>query len=234
VAGRLTGIHRYPVKSMAGESLQRATVEARGLVGDRAWAIRDADGKLGSGKSSRRFRRMEGLLALAASYDADGVPVIETADGRVWRADEPAVHDALSQQVGRPVTLARESDVSHFDEGPVHLVTSASLDRLRDLRGAPVAAAHTRANLVLGTDDEPGFLEDGWVGRRLAVGAGLVLAVRARMPRCVMVTLPQRGVAGDGGLLQTITDANQGDLGIVADVVAPGEVRLGDEAHLLD
>jgi hypothetical protein len=209
-------------------------VAARGLAGDREWAVRDADGKLGSGKSSRRFRRMEGLLTLAARYDDDGVPVIEMADGRVWRGDEPAVHDALSQHVGRPVTLARESDVSHFDEGPVHLVTSASLERLRDLRGAPVGAAHTRANLVLGTDDEPGFVEDRWVGRRLAVGAGLVLAVRARMPRCVMVTLPQRGVPGDGGLLQAITDANQGDLGIVADVVAPGEVRVGDEARLLD
>jgi uncharacterized protein YcbX len=177
---------------------------------------------------------MDGLLGLAARYDGSDVPVIEMADGRVWRGDDPGVHEALSEHVGRPVTLAPESDVSHFDEGPVHLVTSASLDRLADLRGARVEVAHTRANLVLETDHEPAFVEDAWVGRRLAVGGGLVLAVRARMPRCVMVTLPQRGVPGDGGLLQAITDANQGDLGVVADVVVPGEVRLGDEVRLLD
>lgn len=208
-------------------------MEPRGLAGDRAWAVRDPDGKLGSGKSSRRFRKMDGLLCLSARYDGD-VPVIETDDGRVWRGDDPAVHEALSEYVGRPVTLGREAEVSHFDDGPVHLVTSASLHRLGTAHGAPVDAAHVRPNLVLDTGDRSGYVEDDWVGRSLAVGRGLVLAVRATMPRCVMVTLPQRGVAGDGALLQTITAANEGDLGIVADVVVPGEIRLGDEARLLD
>lgn len=230
--GRVRSVHRYPVKSLAGETLQRATVDLRGLSGDRAWAVRDADGKLGSGKSSRRFRKMDGLLSLVAGYDGD-IPVIRLEDGATYRGDDPSVHAALSAYVGRPVTLAREADVSHFDDGPVHLLTSASLHRLGSAHGAPVEAAHFRPNLVLDSDAGAGFVEDAWVGRRLAVGSTLVLAVRAPMPRCVMVTLPQRGLAGDAELLRTTTDANQGDLGVVADVVIPGVVEVGDEARLL-
>jgi len=69
--GRVASLHRYPVKSLAGESLAAVEVDARGLAGDRAWAVRDPDGKLGSGKSSRRFRKMDGLLLLSGAYDGD-------------------------------------------------------------------------------------------------------------------------------------------------------------------
>lgn len=230
--GRVRSLHRYPVKSLSGETLDRVTVDARGLAGDRAWAVRDPDGKLGSGKSSRRFRRMDGLLELVARYDGD-VPVIGH-DGQCWRGDDPMVHAALSEYVGRPVTLSREAEVSHFDDGPVHVLTTASLDRLAAAHGGPVDAARFRPNLVLDTGgDETGFVENGWVGRRLAVG-GVVLALRATMPRCVMVTLPQHGLPGDGDLLRSTTDANEGDLGVVADVLVPGAVEVGDEARLLD
>ena len=69
--GRLTSIRRYPVKSMTGEVLDSADVEHRGLAGDRLWSLRDPDGKFGSGKSSRRFRAMPGLMDLVARYDGD-------------------------------------------------------------------------------------------------------------------------------------------------------------------
>ena len=128
--GHVAALHRYPVKSLTGETLARADVDCRGLAGDRLWAVRDPDGKLGSGKSSRRFRRMDGLLALRATYDGQ-VPVVEWPDGRRLRGDDPAVDDALSAHVGRPVSLGREADVPHFDDGPVHLVTTATVGASR-------------------------------------------------------------------------------------------------------
>ncbi|WP_203779916.1 MOSC N-terminal beta barrel domain-containing protein, partial [Actinoplanes philippinensis] len=67
---QLVEIRRYPVKSLLGEVVEVAAVDARGLVGDRLWAIRDADGKFGSGKNTRRFRRMPGLFDLRAYFDA--------------------------------------------------------------------------------------------------------------------------------------------------------------------
>ena len=37
----ITEIHRYPVKSMLGETPSEVTVSERGIQGDRAWATRD-------------------------------------------------------------------------------------------------------------------------------------------------------------------------------------------------
>lgn len=162
--GRLTSIRRYPVKSMTGEVLDSADVEHRGLAGDRLWSLRDPDGKFGSGKSSRRFRAMPGLMDLVARYDGD-VPVIELPDGPVVRGDDPAVHAVMSAYVGRPVTLGREDGVSHFDDGPVHLVTTASLTTLSRHHGSSVDVRRFRPNLLVDTGNADGFVEQDWLGR---------------------------------------------------------------------
>ena len=232
LVGQVAGIRRYPVKSLVGEELTEAVVDARGLVGDRLWSVRDRDGKLGSGKSTRRFRRMDGLLDLSAVYDGEGVPVVTFPAGDRYRGDDPAVHAALSEYVGREVTLAREEAVSHFDEGPVHLVTTSSIAGVERAHGRVVDPARLRPNLVVDTD-EPGLVEDGWAGREVAIGEELVLRIGYSMPRCVMVNLPQRGLPVDRGLLALITEVNDGGLGVVADVVRPGRVSLGDPVRVV-
>lgn len=228
--GHVTSLWRYPVKSLVGEELQAAEVEERGLRGDRLWALRDTDGKLGSGKSSRRFRRMEGLLQLRASYDGE-VPVVHFPDGREVRGDAEEIHRALSSYVGRPVSLASEGDVPHHDDGPVHLVTSASLRWAAQVHGRPVDPRRLRPNLVLDTAGD-GLLEQDWLGRRVRVGTDLVLEVVEPMPRCVMVDLDQHDLTVPGGLLKELTASNDGCLGVLARVVSPGRVRLGDAAVL--
>lgn len=206
-------------------------VDARGLAGDRVWSVRDPDGKLGSGKSTRRFRRMDGLLDLGAGYDGD-TPLVSFPDGRVVRGDDPGVHDALSRHVGRDVTLAHEDEVSHFDEGPVHLVTTAALASLSQAHGATVDWRHTRANLLV-TWPGSGLVEHDWAGVALGVGPEVVLRVVDVMPRCVMVTSAQRDVPADPNLLHTVSAAAGGDLGVFADVVRPGRVTVGDDVRLL-
>ncbi len=224
--GLVRSLHRYPVKSLTGEDLTEAYAEARGLRADRLWSVRDPDGKLGSGKSSRRFRKMDGLLLLTAMYDGD-VPVIAFPDGRSLRGDDPGIDAALSAYVGRPVGLAREQEVSHFDDGPVHLVTTSGLRAVAAAHGAPVDVRHFRPNLVVDTGEEPGFPEDGWLGRTLEVGDAL-LEVVAPMPRCVMVTMAQVALDGDAGLLGTVTDRHEMDFGVLAEVRRPGLLRVGD------
>ncbi len=228
--GRLTSIRRYPVKSMTGEVLDSADVEHRGLAGDRLWSLRDPDGKFGSGKSSRRFRAMPGLMDLVARYDGD-VPVIELPDGPVVRGDDPAVHAVMSAYVGRPVTLGREDGVSHFDDGPVHLVTTASLTTLSRHHGSSVDVRRFRPNLLVDTGNANGFVEQDWLGRELTVG-DVVLRVVQPMPRCVMVTQPQRDLPPDDGLLRRVTDVAGMDFGVLAEVVTPGRIAVGDPVSL--
>jgi MOSC domain-containing protein YiiM len=70
--------------------------------------------------------------------------------------------------------------------------------------------------------------DDDWAGCRLTVGDDVVLQVLYAMPRCVMLDLPSADLTPAHGLLRTVTDANGGDLGVVADVLAPGRVSVGD------
>lgn len=228
----LVEVRRYPVKSLEGELLARCAVAERGLDQDRRWSVRDPDGRLGSGKSSRRFRRMDGLRRLVARYDGD-VPVMSFPDGLDVRGDEPGVHDALSRHVGRPVRLESEGGVSHFDDGPVHLLTTASLAALARAHGADVDSRRMRCNLLVGTPDLDGFAEQGWLDRRVRIGARVVLLVVAPMPRCAMVTSASRDLAPDADLLKTITRVNNGNLGVLAEVMHPGTVAVGDPVELL-
>ncbi len=69
----VTAIRRYPVKSMGGETLDRVELDARGLVGDRAWAVRDGESRLASGKNTKRLVRRDGVFAFSAAMRAEGV-----------------------------------------------------------------------------------------------------------------------------------------------------------------
>src|SRR5689334_4217963 len=123
----VSALWRYPVKSMLGERLTEVEIEERGVRGDRLYAVRSADGKLGSGKSSRRFRRMTGLFSLRASYDGSD-PVVHGPDGQVLADD-----DKLREFLGHPdIRLAREDDVMHFDAAPLHVITTATIASVAD------------------------------------------------------------------------------------------------------
>jgi hypothetical protein len=219
-------IRRFPIKSLVGERVDAADIEQRGIVDDRRWAVRDPDGKLGSGKSTRRFRRMPGLLDLRGRH-ADPVPVVELPDGRTFAADDPAGHDAVSRFLGRSVTIVPEAAVPHHDEGPVSLITTAGLRQLDALTDEVVDPVWFRANLLI---DAPGrgFVEDGWLDGDLRVGPDVVLRPRERITRCTMVDMAQDGVPAPGGLLRAVTEHHDMTFGVWATVVRTGRLTVGD------
>lgn len=223
-------LFRYPVKSMLGERLRALDVDARGVAGDRWYAVLDPDGKLGSGKSSRRFRRMEGLLTCSARYDGD-TALVRLPDGRELPALSAEAAAGVSEVIGRPVALGTEDAVEHLDGPAVHLVSTAALRRLRDLLpDACVDVARFRPNLLVAAPGtEP--VEDGWLGREVTVGT-VRLRITERTPRCVMVTMDQAGLSEDRRVLRTISDAMDGAFGVGAEVVRPGTVRIGDTVHV--
>jgi uncharacterized protein YcbX len=229
--GRVVALNRYPVKSMAGEHLDALPIEERGAVGDRVWAAYTPDGGIGSGKTTRRFRRVEGLLDLRARLDG-GVPRITFPDGRELPADR--ADDALSQLLGRPLRLARETTVQHHDDAPLHLVTTAAIRRVGELTGVVPDPARFRANLLLDVDGS-GFAEDEWLGRRMRIGSEVVVRLGPGMPRCVMVDMaqPHEGLPDDGRLLKAVAAVHDLDFGLMVGVEKPGTIRLGDPAVLL-
>lgn len=116
-------IWRYPVKSMRGERLNDTMLGKGGIPYDRGWAVRDE-----TDKTIRGAKHFAGLLNCSARYlmetPADPVPKAEIAlsDGRRINSDDSKVHAALSEVVGRAVTLwplqPREND-EHYRSAPV-------------------------------------------------------------------------------------------------------------------
>lgn len=222
---------RYPVKSMLGESCESLEVDPRGIVGDRQYAVRDRNGKLGSGKNTRRFRQIDGLLGFQASYEGD-IPVVRFPDGRKLRADDSAIHGELSDSLRQPVILAREAQVAHFDAGPIHLLTTGSLAWLRGkLPDARIDERRSRPNLVIEVaGDEP--VERTWLDKVLTVGDSVKLKVCASTERCVMTTLAQAELPDDDRILQWLAAEAGMRFGVYAEVLTPGRITLGDRAQL--
>lgn len=228
VIGTVSSLWRYPVKSMLGERCEALRIESRGATGDRLFAVRDEAGKFGSGKTTRRFRRIDGLFRFRARY-VGLVPEITFPDGRVLRADQPEqVNAALSSELGLPVTLSREAEVSHFDSAPLHLVTSASLRTLGGELGADaIDERRFRPNLVISTEAS-GFAEEDWLGRELRLGEEVRLRITSRTERCVMITHAQDELSDDPRILRELARINEACFGVYAAVLTPGVVRVGD------
>jgi len=103
---KVVALRRYPVKSLGGESLGSVAVDARGLAGDRWYAVVDGDGRLAAGKDSRRFRRRDAVFSYAAHTASTSVVV--TGPARSWSVGDVALDAALSAAclapVARPAT----------------------------------------------------------------------------------------------------------------------------------
>ncbi|HEY7020598.1 MAG TPA: MOSC domain-containing protein [Ktedonobacterales bacterium] len=225
--GTIAGLWRYPVKSMLGERRESLLLERRGVVGDRLYAVRDEAGKFGSGKTTRRFRLMNGLFRFRARYDGE-TPVITFPDGVTLGGDDPAIHARLSDTLGVNVQLSREGDISHFDDGPIHLVTTASLRALGALLSQDaVDARRFRPNVVIETDAE-GFLEDSWEGRDILLGDAVRLRVTKQTERCVMVNFAWDELPEEPQALRALAQTHDACMGVYADVLAPGTLRQGD------
>lgn len=146
---------------------------------------------------------------------------------------------AYSDFLGHPVELARASQPGEVVYGgSVSLVTTSSLERLRERLGADVDEAQFRATFtVSGTGDgdmtgdgEPAEVEDSWVGRRLRIGDAEV-EVRSGLPRCGVVDLDPATGQRCAPVLRTLAGYRRAGseilFGVDAAVTRPGRVEVG-------
>src|SRR5215208_8343971 len=155
---RVAELWRYPVKSLGGERVTSVAVDERGVAGDRIWALTDTEGGIASGKTTRRFRALPGLMRHRSHLDGDE-PVITLTDGRSARACSPEL-DAVVAAISPPGwALQREASIRHFDAGAVHVVTTATLATLSAAAGEPVGVERLRPNILLDTGHDAPFPE---------------------------------------------------------------------------
>ncbi len=121
-----------------------------------------------------------------------------------------------------------------FDLAVVHLLTTATIDRLRALYpGGRFEVRRFRPNIVVSTGpDMQGFVENDWIDRTIEIGDEVRLRITRPCPRCVMTTLPQGDLPKDAGILRTAAQHNHANVGVYADVIAGGAIRRGDPVTL--
>jgi uncharacterized protein YcbX len=237
-----------PLKGGRHRTHEAVSLTEAGPVGDRAFCLVDP-------QTDRCLRTVENPTLLRTSVSWDGtVLTAELPAGTVWGAPQPTgeartvdywgrtavleVVDgpwaaAYSDHLGRDVVLARAAPGEVVYGASVTLVTSASLDRLSDVLGAPVDAARFRATFELDVGDEPAHVEDGWVGRRVSIGTAEV-RVRGLVPRCVVVDLDPASGVRDLQVLRALATHRRDDgevaFGVDAVVTRPGRVTTGARA----
>lgn len=121
-----------------------------------------------------------------------------------------------------------------FDIAVVHLLTTATLDRLRELypRGQ-FEVRRFRPNIVVRpASADGGFVENEWPGQTLAIGEEVRLDITGGCGRCVMTTLAQGDLPKDPGILRTAAQHNQVNVGVYAAVTRGGTIRQGDSVRI--
>ncbi len=121
-----------------------------------------------------------------------------------------------------------------FDLAVIHLLTTATVDRLRELYPqGRFEVRRFRPNIVVEpASDEKDFVENGWIGHTIAIGDQVRMKITEPCPRCVMTTLPQGDLPKDPGILRTAAQHNDVHVGVYASVLVGGSIRRGDEVTL--
>ena len=229
VSMKVVCLRRYPVKSMGGEALDVATLDSRGVEGDRWYAVQDANGHFASGKNTRRFRRRDQVFSYAAATDRSGDVVVTGGPGR-WAVGDPGLDEELSREMGLDVQVTPEAAIPHQDMGSVSLVGTATLEWCAARWGVHADPRRLRVNIVF-SSEEP-FIEETWVGRTVAC-AGARLRVVERAPRCRMIDIDQDGATADGRWLKPLAAERDMFLAVYGDVESGGVIRVGDQLSVL-
>jgi hypothetical protein len=276
---KIKSIWRYPIKSMAGESLKQSMLSQRGLVGDRSYALHD-------GRSICSAKKYAQLMNYSAQYDSepDGInipPVTLEIGNTAVNSEDSNLNELLTREIGTKVTLDKlrpddnleyyrrskeqqpveeirnvlgleEGEAfpdfsefpdssfefstppgTFFDAYPLLILTTNSLNHLQQLtKGAVIDERRFRPNLLIDAEElEAGFIEERWRDKFLEIG-DTIIQFTLPCPRCVMTTIAFQDLKKAPQIMRTLVQENHHKLGIYGQVVKPGKIQIGDQAHL--
>jgi uncharacterized protein len=258
MTARVSWISFTPVKALALEHVEEIDLLESGPRGDRRFYLVDQRNRLVNNKGARR-----GALQLVhARFDEEANELtLRLADGRELASEaEPGEElqtsfhsqtkaarfvagpwDAvLSELVGEPLRLvaAEHRAPDRGRGGAATLLAEASLAALAGELGVR-AVDSRRFRMNFGVDGLEAHAEDGWVGKRVAIGDAVVVP-QGHVGRCAITTQnPDTGLP-DLDTLKALA-AYRGDLevseplpfGVHAAVATAGRVRVGDPVRPL-
>jgi uncharacterized protein YcbX len=233
----VAALYRFPVKSMGGETLERASLYWHGLEGDRRQVfVKTGDLSSFPWLTARDVPEMVRYTAcLVDPTNTRRSPVVvRTPEGDELPVESEALRQRLERQHGAPIHLMRTSRGAQ-DAAGLSVVGLGTVRALGERIGQPLDIRRFRQNVYLETTGGEPNVEDEWVGRLLVFGDGEGAArVRILRPdhRCMMVNLSPEHPGQNPAVLREIAASRDNCLGLYASVERTGTLQVNDAVYL--
>ena len=248
----LAQLYRYPVKGLSAEPLAAAELSpGQAIPHDRQYAIAHGASRFDPNhpgwQDKRQFLTLmthERLAELQITFDDT------TNELDVQRNGRHVVRGVISTRLGRDLVnqfLAgfmrdRAPPPPRLVEAPgtplsdsrvpyLSLINLASLTDLERVTRAPVDPLRFRGNLYI-ADADP-WVEEGWIGRDLAIGTAR-LRVMEPIPRCAATAVNPTTAMRDINIPKALVSGyGHSECGVFAEVITAGRIAPGDTIALL-
>ncbi len=236
--GVISGLYRYPVKSMRGESLSEAHLDWHGLDGDRRYAFVRQGANSGfpwfTGRDLSQLLLYTPRFLQPQDLKQSSI-VVATPTGHDLPLEGPELAEELQQACGQAIFLFKLGRGA-YDSQVLSLMSTASVAALGESAGMNLGSSRFRQNILIETHDGRPFQEEEWLDRVLAFGPDLDgprIRLNRRIIRCVMINIDPHTAERDARVLKTVAQSRDNGAGIYASVERPGTIRVGDPVSVL-
>ena len=234
--GHIDAIFRYPVKSMAGESIETADLGWHGVDGDRRLAVRRLDDR--SGFPWLTASKLPELIRFTprrsdGSAGADLPSHVRTPDGDDLALFSAELAAEISRRCGSAVELVHLNR-GIFDEASLSVITTATVAEIGRLSAQPGDVRRFRPNILITPAVPVPFGEDDWVDGILTFGEGhdaAAVHVTNFDERCAMVNLEPDTARVTPEVLKAIVQTRNNKAGVYATVIRRGPLAAGQPVY---
>ena len=232
--GQVEAIFRYPVKSMAGERVESASLGWHGIEGDRRLALRRMNDH--SGFPWLTATKLPNLVLFSPvggdrSSEAALPTQVRTPDGKELPVFGEELAREIERRYGAPVQMTHMRQ-GIFDDASISVIASDTVCEIARLAGVGLDVRRFRPNILVRSLRPVAFQEDEWLGGVLSFGAEAdapTVAVTMRDVRCSMVNLDPDSAKPAPEVFKAVVRTNQSNAGIYGTVTRTGRLAVGQK-----
>lgn len=235
--GQVEAIFRYPVKSMAGESLTMATMGWHGIDGDRRLALRRIEDRSGFPfLTAGKLPDLIGFIPVRREGDTQSaLPThIRMPNGTEVSVFGEELAAEVERRHGSPVQMMQ---LRHgiFDDASISVIASDTVREIGRLAGLSPDVRRFRPNIVVRPVRSVPFQEDEWLGGVLSFGErhdAPSISVTMRDVRCAMLNIDPDTARTSPEMMKAVVRANENNAGIYGTVTRIGSLAVGERIFL--
>lgn len=230
-------IMRYPVKSFAGESLDKARIMSYGIYGDRSHAFIDK-----TNNKHLTITQYPKMVTYRAEFLGEGSMEefpnlkITVNDGLEYIWGESALLQRLEQETNRTLESITYSPTfvpfPAIEEDNILLISTKALLELSTSYGESIDERRFRGNIVYGFQDSS-INEQNLLGKQIKIGSDVILEINKFCERCMIITVDPETGTRQPKLLKQIVKERNNHFGLYARVIQTGIIHIGDEIAIL-